>query len=295
MTTAETELRLVPQPLETMNSLTLRIADHGIRLIFPDDSLISSARDRYGGFLSNEEPDTVMAVSFPERLQPVVDAGVPWARCATDDIRFGRNDLVAETDSSFGHVAVQMRTLVYTLDALLRIFYSIVLIRRGGLLLHAAAVGIDGRGAVFAGPTESGKSELSHMEFGTHLTDELSPVRPQGHGFSVFGSPFWGLFEKGGYNRGLPLAGLFFLSRGPTRLERLSRALALPRLLRCVLNFSREPEVVEAVMANSARVLARVPHASLVSPPDETLWPLVSGFLVFHRSGSDSASLQEHV
>lgn len=129
------------------------------------------------------------------------------------------------------------------------------------------------------------------MEFGIHLTDELSPVKPLGDGFTVFGSPFWGLFEKGGHNKGLPLAGVFLLSRGPTGLQRMQRTSALSRLLRCVVNFSREPEIVDSVMTNCARLLAAIPHAGLTSPPDETLWPMVSGFLSSNHSAADTSSL----
>lgn len=261
-----------------MTALTLRIADHGIRLLFPDDRLIPSARERYAGFLSDLEPDTTMTISFPDRLQRVADAGVPRAACATDAIRFARNDLHGETDGSFRRVDVEMRCLLYTLDALLRIFYSVMLIRRGGMLLHAAAVGLNGCGLVFAGPTESGKSEVSHMEHGIHLTDELSPIRPARDGFDVFGSPFWGLFEKGGCNVGLPLGALFLLRRGDTSLDPVTRAQALQGIMRCVLNFSREPAVVDAVITSVSRLLDAVPVMRLVTPPDETLWPLVGSF-----------------
>jgi len=261
-----------------VTTFRLRIAHHVVELCFPDDSLMPALQERYGGFSTSDDPDTRVTVRFPERLQPIVDAGIPWAVCAADAIRFGRNDLHAETDASFRQVDVEMRNLVYTVDALFRIFYSVFLIRNGGVLLHAAAVGVGGHGLVFAGPTESGKSELSHMEYGIHLTDELSPVRPQAEGFAVYGSPFWGLFEKGGHNVGLPLRALFLLARGDTRLEPVGRIQAMQGIMRCVLNFSRERAVVDQVISTASRLVAAVPCAKLVSPPDETLWPLVAAF-----------------
>jgi hypothetical protein len=262
-----------------MTAFRLRIAGHVVEMVFPDDSLMASVKERYGGFSTADDPDTRITVRFPQRLQPVADAGIPWALSAADVIRFGRNDLQAETDASFRHVDVEMRSLVYTVDALLRIFYSVYLIRGGGTLLHAAAVGVDGQGLVFAGPTESGKSELSHMEHGIHLTDELSPVRPSGSGFTVYGSPFWGLFEKGGHNVGLPLRALFLLSRGDTRIEPIGKAQALQGIMRCVVNFSREPAVVDTVISTLSRLVAVVPCARLVSPPDASLWRLVADFI----------------
>ena len=263
-----------------MTIFRMKIADHPIEVRLPSDSLIDDMRDRYKDFVVDEHPETVFTISYPDDLSQMVDAGEPEAIFGGEEISYWRNDLKAHADGDLREVSVEMRELIYTMDAVLRIFYSILLIRTGGLLLHSAAVGIGGSGVLFIGESESGKSELSGIAEGEHLTDELSPVKPDGDGFSVFGSPFWGLFEKGGINRGFPVnAAMFIFRNDETRIEPASRVFLLKTLLRCVLNFSREPVVANRVVQNCMRFLRTVPAAKLLTPPSPELWPAVRSFL----------------
>jgi len=262
----------------------MKIADHPLELRFPNDKLMIDMHERYKDFIVSEEPKTVFNIGFPPELSGMVDAGEPQSICGGARIRYWRNDLRAETDDTFQEIRVEMRDLIYTMDALLRIFFSIFLIRSGGLLLHSAAVGLDGRGILFIGQSESGKSELSAIAEGDHLTDELSPVVPADDSFSVYGSPFWGLFEKGGINKGIPAKAAMFLFRDEeTSIEPASKAFLLKTLLRCVLNFSKEPAIADLVVQNCIRFLNVVPAARLLTPPSRELWPAVRVFLDNHR------------
>lgn len=263
-----------------MTTFRLKIADHPVEFRLPSDKLLESMQDRYGGFLTTEVPSTVFDVSFSERAAAPIDIGVIEAFFDEKDVRYCRNDLLVTMDEELREGKVIMRENLLTLDALLRIFYSILLIRTGGLLLHAASVGLDGAGALFIGKPESGKSELSQMVQGEHLTDELSPVRPSDHDFLVYGSPFWGLFATGGINAGLPAKAALFLFRDTqTRIEPAAGRILLRSLLRCVLNFSKESGVAERVVRNCVAFLEAVPSARLFTPPAPELWPLVRAFI----------------
>lgn len=258
----------------------MKVADHAIELRFPSDTLIDALNDRYRDFITNDGPQTIFNVRFPDELKDAVNAGEAEATFAGERITYQRNDLVAGTDASMREVQLSMRDIVYTMDAALRIFYSILLIRSGGLLLHAASAGLNGAGLLFIGKTESGKSELSSIAEGDHLTDELSPVRPTSNGFAVYGSPFWGLFGKGGINIGLPVRAAFFLSRSEeTKIELAGRAELMRILLRCVLNFSKEPGVADRVVQTGLSFLRSVPGAKLLTPPSPELWEHVKRFI----------------
>jgi len=261
----------------------MKIADHPIEIRLPSDSLMDDMRDRYKDFIVDEPPKSIFTITFPDDLSEMVDAGEPEAVFGGEDISYRRNDLRAHADGDLREVSVEMRELIYTMDAVLRVFYSILLIRSGGLLLHSAAVGIRGSGVLFIGESESGKSELSGIAEGEHLTDELSPVKPEGDGFAVFGSPFWGLFEKGGINRGFPVkAAMFIFRNDETVIEPASKVFLLKTLLRCVLNFSREPVVANRVVQNCMQLLQAVPAAKLLTPPSPELWPAVRSYLAEH-------------
>lgn len=262
----------------------MKIADHPFELRVPNDKLMKDMRERYKDFIASDEPKTVFNIAFPPELSGMVDAGEPQSICAGSRIRYWRNDLKAETDDTFKVIQVEMRDLIYTMDALLRIFFSIFLIRSGGLLLHSAAVGLNDEGILFIGESESGKSELSAIAEGDHLTDELSPVLPVDEGFVVYGSPFWGLFEKGGINKGIPVKAAMFIFRNEeTRIEPASKAFLLKTLLRCVLNFSKEPAIADRVVQNGIRFLQAAPAARLLTPPAPELWSVVRSFLAENR------------
>jgi hypothetical protein len=266
-----------------MTTFRMKVADHPIELRFPRDTMLDALSERYHDFVTTDDPETVFHIHFPPAFSGIINAGEPQATFAGERIIYRRNDLEAETDDGMRDVQLNMRDVVITMDAALRIFYSILLIRRGGLLLHAASTGLHGEGLLFIGKTESGKSELSSIAHGDHLTDELSPVRPTSDGFAVYGSPFWGLFAKGGVNVGLPVRAAFFLFRSDqTRIETASRAELLRVLLRCVLNFSKEPAVADRVVRTGISFVSSIPGAKLLSPPSPELWTHVERFVADH-------------
>lgn len=114
-----------------------------------------------------------------------------------------------------------------------------VLPRAGGLFVHAAGVDCGGRGLLFVGPSEAGKSTIVKMLLGRAriLCDDRTIVRRGGRGFEVHGT--WSHGEVPVVSAGkAPLAGVFFLHQAAdNRLERLDDAgtavrQLLPRIIR---------------------------------------------------------------
>lgn len=95
------------------------------------------------------------------------------------------------------------------------IIYS--LLKNFGLMLHAAGVKIDGRGFLFPGISETGKSTIakSCMKFGisSWLSDERIIVRKSYDGFDIFGTP-WSSAANVSLNTQVPLAGIFVIKHG---------------------------------------------------------------------------------
>ncbi|MFA6434354.1 MAG: hypothetical protein WCW52_06630 [Elusimicrobiales bacterium] len=145
-----------------------------------------------------------------------------------------------------------------TFDSFLRSFYSWLLPREGGLLLHSASFEKDGRAVVFPGVSGAGKSTLSKLAAGKHflLSDELVPVRKAGGRFYAYGSPFWGEMRCGGENRRLPLGGIYKLSKSAVNsVGKLGPGAALELLLRCAVNFSKD-ESTAGLLLGAASGLA---------------------------------------
>ena len=117
-----------------------------------------------------------------------------------------------------------------------------VLPAAGGVFVHAAGVDLDGRGLLFAGPSEAGKSTIVKMLMGRSriLCDDRTIVRRGGGGFEVHGT--WSHGEVPAVSPGkAPLAGVFFLHQaGVNRLDKLGDPAAvlsqlLPRIVRPLL------------------------------------------------------------
>lgn len=76
------------------------------------------------------------------------------------------------------------------LDTLLRAAVARDVLDGGGLLVHGAAVVVDGAAHLFPARSGAGKSTLA-ARAAHPLSDELSILRPGASGFHAFASPWW--------------------------------------------------------------------------------------------------------
>ena len=146
---------------------------------------------------------------------------------------------------------------LYTLDCLLRILLTWMLLPRSGFLLHAATVVRDGRAYLFTGKSGAGKSTVAALApEGSVLTDELSLVRRDDGVWRAYGTPFWGEFRAGDSNTSAPIAGIFRLVQAEeNRIAPLRPVEFLRAMIGNVLFFSRQP-------ADSQRLLEIVSQAA---------------------------------
>ena len=156
------------------------------------------------------------------------------------------------------------------LDAFLRSAVGSHLILRGGLLVHGAAVMVDGAAHLFPARSGSGKSTLT-ARAGHPLSDEVSVLEPRPGGFLVHATPWW--VSRGG---AAPLARVYTLAwdgEGTTPLRRtavrqLVTNLVLP--LDTPVNRGRG-------LAAAAAVAGAVPFARFAFHPDSDVDGLLRG------------------
>ncbi|MFZ0686859.1 MAG: hypothetical protein WAM89_15055 [Terriglobales bacterium] len=250
-----------------------------IALATSDDGFLGLLRQRYEGFLSSSLPQFELDFDLSS-TGPVSDDDVRVRRDREEWI-LQRGDFRAHWNPHTGRGMVRQNSNPYSLDAVLRILHSLILAKRGGFLLHAASAVCDGRAYLFSGVSGAGKTTMTRLapEGITLLTDEISYVRPSPGGYSAYGTPFAGELAKAGENCNAPISALFFLEQGPeNRVDDLSSADAVRRLMRNILFFAEDQSLVEKLFATACDFVDRVPIRRLTFYPDARVWDLVRNF-----------------
>jgi len=250
-----------------------------------DERFLDLLRQRYDGFLSSSRPEFELEFDLTD-TGPVSDDDVR-VRCEGDaednkkDWLIERGDFCARWDPRTGRGSVRQNANPYSLDSVLRILHSLILAERGGFLLHAASAICDGRAYLFSGVSGAGKTTMTRLAPAgiTLLTDEISYLRPNAGGYAAFGTPFAGELAKAGENCTAPVSALFFLEQGPeNRVDELTSAEAVRRLMRNILFFAEDHGLVEKLLATACDFVAKVPIRRLTFYPDARVWDLVRNF-----------------
>lgn len=249
-----------------------------------DEGFLDLLRRRYDGFLSSSRPE--FGLEFDLTSTELASDDDVRVRREGDEWLLQRGDFRARWDPRTGQGGVRQDANPYSLDSVLRIVHSLILAERGGFLLHSASAICDGRAYLFSGVSGAGKTTMTRLAPAdiTLLTDEISYVRssndrPSDHGYHAFGTPFAGELAKAGENCAAPIAALFFLEQGPeNRVDELTSADAVRRLMRNILFFAEDRALVEKLFVTACDFVARVPIRRLTFYPDARVWDEIRNF-----------------
>jgi hypothetical protein len=246
-----------------------------------DDRFLDLLRQRYAGFLSSSPPEFELEFDLTS-TGPASDDDVRVRRNVDDgEWILERGDFRARWAPRTGRGHVRQNANPYSLDSVLRILHSMILAERGGFLLHAASAICDGRAYLFSGVSGAGKTTMTRLAPAdiTLLTDEISYLRPSANGYAAFGTPFAGELAKAGENCTAPVSALFFLEKGSeNRIDELSSAEAVRRLMRNILFFAEDRGLTEKLFATACDFVGRVPICRLMFYPDARVWDEVRNF-----------------
>ena len=235
--------------------------------------------DRYAGFaLGQAAPQ----FEFDVELVP------PGSDMESDDdvqveMRDGlwhlqRGDFRAQWDPAAKRGSIRQSANPYSVDSVLRIVHTLILAREGGFLLHAASVIRNGRAFLFSGVSGAGKTTIARLAPAdvTLLTDEISYVRRREDSYEACGTPFAGELARIGENCSAPIATLFFLKKGPeNQIESVETSVAVRRLLRNILFFAEDDELVRRVFDSACEFASRTPVKELTFVPNQQVWDLI--------------------
>ncbi len=266
-----------------MNSsyqITVEIGGMPILLHTQDNSFRQLLAHRYAGFVDS---------STPPRFEFDIELTTPRASAPDDDVRvemqggtwrLRRGDFHAQWDPDAGRGRIRQSANPYSIDSILRIVHTLILAREGGFLLHSAGAIRNGRAFLFSGVSGAGKTTISRLAPSdvTLLTDEVSYIRRNdvGSGYRACGTPFAGELARVGENCSAPIASLFFLKQGlENKMEPMAKSEAIRRLMRNILFFAGDAELVENVFQSACEFVERVPVRRLTFTPDTRVWDLI--------------------
>jgi len=233
--------------------MDVEVAGIRVRLNVSHRSLDDAAHRRYGAFRSEGEPALTLDVIVRDgehtiEAEPVVThgGGLQYA------LRYGAVEADLDLETGTGELRVPDDVLY--LDAAFRITLTLLLLERGGLLMHACGFVRDGRGFVLFGPSGAGKTTVSRMVPPEQvLSDEVVAVTVGEAGVTAHGTPFYG--DLGISNPGsAPAAMLARLHHGDDLLAELSPAAATSAVLNSTMFFCHSPHMTERVMEVASRV-----------------------------------------
>lgn len=161
----------------------------------------------------------------------------------------------------------------------LRVVVAYTSLRRGGLLVHSAAV-TDGNDAwLFIGHSGAGKSTVSRLALDSDrhvLSDDLNPVLPRGVSeIDVAGSPFLGDYgNRSATSR--PLSAVYRLEQGnEDALSPMGTAETFASLMACAPYINRDRYRADVLAANLTTLSRRVPARILTFRRDGDFWSLL--------------------
>jgi hypothetical protein len=258
--------------------LSVEIGGVPIALRTHDPSFRRLIENRYAGFLGTSPSSHLeFDIDLCEQSESTADDELE-VKIEEGEWLLKRGDFRARWNSDTGHGQILQSCSPYAIDCVLRIVHGLILARQGGFLLHAASAIRGGKAFLFSGVSGAGKTTISRLAppDATLLTDEISYVRREGNRYLACGTPFAGELARVGENCSAPLSALFLLEKGlQNRIEPISATEAIQRLLRNILFFADDPELVKLVFQSACEFASLVPIHRLVFVPDQRVWDII--------------------
>jgi hypothetical protein len=259
-------------------SVVITIGGVSVRVNTTDPDFLAMLQRRYAGFVSAEshaEFDFDVNLTPPAFGDPDADVTVTYR---SGRWVLQRGDFYAEWEPAVRCGTIFQTANPYSIDAVLRIVHTLVLAKQGGFLLHSSSAIRNGKAFLFSGVSGAGKTTISRLAppDATLLTDEVSYVRREGNRYRAYGTPFAGELARSGENCSAPLNTLFLLEKGSQNsIEPISPTEAIQRLLRNILFFADDQELVKVIFQSACEFASLVPIRRLVFVPDQRVWDII--------------------
>jgi hypothetical protein len=261
-----------------MHEVIIEVGGIPIAVRTSDPAFQKLLQNRYGDYVkTGQHSEFVLDVDLLSQCISDPDADVRvWMQ--DGDWQLERGDFRADWSPERRHGHIRQTANPYSIDSVLRIVHTLLLARDGGFLLHASSGVRKGKAFLFSGLSEAGKTTMARLAPSDVelLTDEASYVRKVGAHYVAFGTPFAGDLGKPGKNISAPIAALYLLAKaGENQVTPVEPTDAVRRLMRNILFFTHDPELVRLVFQSACAFVGTVPVFQLSFLPDNRVWELI--------------------
>lgn len=259
--------RNVSKPKRSDNT-NIRISIAGFACSFSlPVSFAKSIKRRYGKFIFRGRSHAKIEVHLlKEKIRGRTDRPIVYRKGTALIIQRFDINFTYNQKSRTGQLHILRNR--YSFDSFLRIFYSSLLVRRHGLLVHAAGIIIRRKGYAFTGVSGSGKSTVARLlKSQTVLSDEIVAIVRKQKRYYLYGTPFWGELKGKGRNISAPLVCIGFLHQGRSfRLREVHLTNAIIEFVRCVLFFEQPPAHAHRLFDACERLIRSIKPQRITFP-----------------------------
>jgi hypothetical protein len=260
------------------HQVVIEIGGIPVGLRTTDAAFVTVLQGRYRDYVkSGVEPEFKFCVELVSADMFSRDADLS-VRFEDGEWHLERGDFRARWNPTTRQGQIRQSANPYSFDAVLRIVHTILLAPTGGFLLHASSAVRNGKSYLFSGLSEAGKTTMARLapldvEL---LTDEASYIRKAESQYVACGTPFAGEFGEPGKDISAPIAAVYLLAKAAeNRIDPVEPAEAIRRLMRNVLFFAHDAELVRLVFDSICAFVATVPVFQLSFYPDQRVWELI--------------------
>ena len=262
-----------------LSKVKFKIADITFQFSSSYPKPILWIKDRYKTYIAEDTPDLDILLEFKKGYRKEGNLNGPAEVISENGKFFFKTEFFnARGNYSNGKVKVLSRYDVGVAD-LTRTLFSIIIVKRGGLLLHASAIADKTRSYVFCGPSESGKTTIARLLYKKDvLTDETTAIVNNHDRYYAYSTPFFGELGKVSKNIGAPIKAIFFIHKAKDfSHKRIDKAEAARYFLYNAILRGRNLDLTENILNNVAKLVDSVDCYDLYFKQDEDLWRYVNG------------------
>jgi len=157
----------------------------------------------------------------------------------------------------------------------LKIVFSLLVLKKGGLPMHSSSVCENNEALVFYGPSEAGKSTIAALlaPKWSLLNDELNFILPENHSFRVYSTPFSAPMNYSKCSKdSARLKRLFCLEKSAcNKIGDLSSAQKILSLISSIYSIPVNDFFCKRMFDNADEICKRVPVQKLFFKNDPTI------------------------